>query len=207
MGKIFDPDSDIMALLTAFGDLIIANVLWILTSMPIVTLGASTAALYSVVHSPSGNHFSSSVVRNYFHAFRRNFRQGTLLFLILLLPTALAAVNAVILVQGMLDGSLILYFICALPMAPLVFLWSYVFPLIAWYDNTVWGTLKNALLISLSNLPVSILIGLVNLAIPALYLWNPMLFLRGMVIWALAGFGLTAKISSLLLARVLKRYI
>lgn len=204
MDKYFD--SDIMDLLQTLATLMIANVLWVLTSLPLVTLGASTAALYAAVHAPGENRMTSSVVRNYFRAFRRNFKLATVLFLILLIPTVPVAINLVILVQGMLDGSLIRYFLCALPMAPLVFLWSYVFPLIAWYDNTVWGTMKNALLISLSHLPVSILIGLINLFIPAVFLWLPQLFQRGLVLWLLLGFALGAKINSLLLSRVLAHY-
>ena len=59
------------------------NVLWFICSLPIVTIGASTAALYyvslKIVRGEEGRVFSS-----FFHSFRENFRQATVIWLILL---------------------------------------------------------------------------------------------------------------------------
>lgn len=53
---------------------------------------------------------------------------------------------------------------------------------------------------------MTILISLVNLIIPAIFLWLPQLFQRGLVLWLLLGFALAAKVNSLLLTKVLSHY-
>ena len=104
MHQLFDPDSWIMGVLSEIADLMIVNVLWILTSIPIFTIGASTTALYAVVKTPGSKRYASSVVKNYFSAFRRNFRSATLTFLILLVPMALVLCNIFLLLFGLLEG-------------------------------------------------------------------------------------------------------
>ena len=131
MHQLFDPDSWIMGILSEIADLMIVNVLWILTSIPIFTIGASTTALYAVAKTPGSKRYASSVVKNYFSAFRRNFRSATLTFLILLVPMALALCNIFLLLFGLLEGNLISYVICGLSAFLFVFIWDYVFPLIA----------------------------------------------------------------------------
>ena len=80
--RLFNPDSPLMQFLTRLADLVILNILWILFSLPIVTLGASTTALYrSVLTLIDGG--GSSTVLLFWNAFRSNFKQSTLLFLVL----------------------------------------------------------------------------------------------------------------------------
>jgi uncharacterized membrane protein YesL len=206
MENYFDPDSWIMVKVSEFGDLIIANVLWLLTSLPIITLGASTAALYSVVRTPGEHRYSASVLKNYFRAFRKNFKQGTVTFLLLLLPGALAAVNLFLLLAGMLDDGMIRYVICAIPVVLFLFLWSYVFPLMARFENTVKKTLVNAVLLSVAHLPTTVLVTLINLIPLGVLLFFTDWFFGYVILWLLFGFAAIAKINTLLLERVFRRY-
>ena len=64
----------IIRILTRIFDLILLNILWLLTSIPVVTLGAATAALYSVLLSAAEKK-EGYIVRDYWKAFRRNFKQ------------------------------------------------------------------------------------------------------------------------------------
>ena len=48
MGKIFNYDSKFFAGMTKVSDTIIINILFVICSIPIVTIGASITALYSV---------------------------------------------------------------------------------------------------------------------------------------------------------------
>ena len=206
MENYFDPDSWLMVKVSEFGDLIIANVLWLLTSLPIVTLGASTAALYSVVRTPGERRYSASVVKNYFRAFRKNFRQGTITFLLLLLPGAVALVNLFLLLAGMMDDSVIRYVVCAVPALLFCFVWSYVFPLMARFENTVKKTLVNALLLSVAHFPTTILVTVINLIPLAVLLFFTDWFFGYVILWILLGFAAIAKVNTLLLERVFRRY-
>src|SRR6186713_2929925 len=84
MSGFFAPDSAAMRFLTRIADLMILNLLFIATSIPIVTLGASVTALnFTAMRIVRGQ--CDSVTGDYFGSFRRNFRQATLIGLIFLL--------------------------------------------------------------------------------------------------------------------------
>ena len=57
-------------------DLLILNLLFVITSLPIITLGASLCALFATSQKMVRNE-ESYIIRNYFHAFRLNFNRGT----------------------------------------------------------------------------------------------------------------------------------
>lgn len=84
MNGLFAPDSRFMRYLNRLADLMILNLLFLLTSIPIFTIGASLTALYSVCFR-LGTDREGSTFRDYFAAFKENFRQATSLFLLLLL--------------------------------------------------------------------------------------------------------------------------
>ena len=86
MGKLLNIDSSVMRIMALLADLIILNTLFILTSLPLITIGASLCALQTslqkILHQKRG-----SVIKNYFKSFSLNFRQATIIFIILSLLT------------------------------------------------------------------------------------------------------------------------
>ena len=76
-------------------DLVILNLLFVLTSLPVFTIGASATALYSVtLRMVRGE--ESSIVKAYFHGFKQNFALATKGFLLLGVPSVLMLANLVI---------------------------------------------------------------------------------------------------------------
>ena len=65
-----------------FCDLILVNILWFVCSLPIITVGASTAALYSVVRKMAACEYYT-VWRGFWHGFRENWKQVTAVALLL----------------------------------------------------------------------------------------------------------------------------
>jgi len=200
-------DSGIISLLSDFADLLIANILWLITSIPLVTLGASTAALYSVMRSPSEKCYRSSIVLNFFAAFGKNFKKATLALLVLLIPGALVLVNAFVLIFGLLETSIVGYVICGLSILLFFFLWTYAFPLIATFDNTVFKSLANALILSVAHLPTTIVVTVLNLIPLLILVFFTNFFFRTIILWVFVALALIAKVNSLLLERVFRRYI
>lgn len=207
MGTLFDPESWIMVKLAELGDLIILNLLYIITSIPIITLGASTTALYAVMKASDENVYSSSIFKNYFREFFRNFKKSTIILLILLIPAAVILINLYILLAGLMEDSIINYILCAVPIVVFIFAWNYVFPLTAKFENTVRGTFANAFILSVAHLPTTIVLTVLNLLPLAVFLFFTSFFYRSLVFWFLLAFALIAKINSLLLKRVFARYI
>lgn len=93
MKSIFDLESPLIGALTKIGDCICLSVFWLVFSLPIFTLGASSAALYSAVHHCLGRG-EAGVWKKFWTAFQDNFKRSTLAWLIELLVLALLFVDA-----------------------------------------------------------------------------------------------------------------
>lgn len=205
MSRLFNPDSPVMQFLTRVADLVILNVLWLLFSLPVITLGASTTALYrSLLTLIDGG--GTSTVLLFWNAFRSEFKTATLLFLILLLPFAVVFLDLWILLFGTLSMSPLMRGLCLLPVLLFFMAANYVYPLTAQFENTLKGTLKNAVLLALANLPTSFAVLVLSLLPLLVFLLATSFFLRSLIVWILLGFALIAQCNAYLLRRVFRKY-
>ena len=85
--------SRLSEVLSGLIDLIFAGLLWLLCSLPVLTLGASTTALYYTVMKCI-RHNRGRVAPTFFHGFRSNFRTATLIWLLFLLWFGIGAADA-----------------------------------------------------------------------------------------------------------------
>ena len=83
MGRFFDLDSPLMSALNKLADLISLNILVIICSLPVFTIGASMTALHYVVLKMVRNE-EGYIIKSFFKSFKQNFRQATIIWLILL---------------------------------------------------------------------------------------------------------------------------
>ena len=93
MRNIFDLEGPLIGGLTKIGDCICLSVFWLVFSLPVVTLGASSAALYSAVHHCLGRG-EAGVWKKFWTAFQENFKRSTLAWLIELVVLALLFADA-----------------------------------------------------------------------------------------------------------------
>ena len=146
------------------------NLLWFLCSLPIVTIGASTTALY-YASLKLVREEDSSLTRQFFRSFRENFKQATVLWLILLGLGLFLGADGYILYHLRLSAAgplavmwtLILAVVIAASVVYVIVL-LYVFPLLASVCNTNRAMLKNAFLIGTHYLFATILIFAVHFA-------------------------------------------
>ena len=82
MGKWFGLDSKFYKYGTLLADLIILTILWLICSIPVITIGASTTALYYVTTRQLSNR-EGYVSRDFFRSFKQNFLEATAMTLIL----------------------------------------------------------------------------------------------------------------------------
>ena len=205
MQALFSPDSKIMQFLSRLCDLILLNLLFLLTCLPIVTIGAASTALYTVCFR-IGTEREEGLLRTYFRAFRDNFRQGTVLWVILLLFFTGSGINLMLCLN--LDGLwhyAMYLFILLLVLAE--FLFSYTFPLLSQFGNSIAATLKNALLLSIGYLPRSLLIAVIKCMPLVLLLLNLYTFLQTAFLWVFLYFAGAAYVNFRLLNKVFAPYI
>ena len=79
MSRFFNPDNPVFRFLSAIFDMIFLNVLFILTSLPIFTIGASLTAMYAVLLWREND--EGYLYRIYFSSFRKNFKQATIIWI------------------------------------------------------------------------------------------------------------------------------
>lgn len=87
MNKFFCPENPVIRFLSCFCDLMFTNALFIISSIPIVTIGASITAMYHVMFQLQDG-TESYIYRMFFKSFKRNFRQSTCIWIPFLLLTA-----------------------------------------------------------------------------------------------------------------------
>lgn len=178
------------------------NLLWLVCSLPIVTLGASTTALYYVMlklaHGEDVN-----VTSLFFQSFRREIRQATILWLILLAAGLFLAADIYILYHLRLIAAgpmavmwtiLLAVVIAATVMYAIILFYS--FPLLASVANTTWAMIKNSFLIGTHYLFCTIMIFVIHFAVffVIVRIFTPLI---------IAGEGLSALLSAKLLYRVI----
>ena len=159
MGKLFDMDSPVMRFLNRVGDLLIMNIIMIFCCIPIITVGAAYTAMHyvllKIIRGEEGY-----LVRGFFKSFVRNFKQATLLWLLMLLVIVIFVGDAFIFgYSGVTFPKPLMITVLAVAIVMLL-ISMYIFPLLARFDNTIKNTIKNAALLSIANLPKTILMAL-----------------------------------------------
>ena len=203
--SIFRLDSPLMRGLTKLADLMLLNIQAVACSIPIITLGASASALYYAVGHLQED--EGSPTRDFFHAFRQNLKQATVIWLILAVTgAALLFATLYYLAVNMTGGTILLAITCLVWLL-WSFLFSWVFPLQCKFENTVRNTLNNALLLSLGYFPRSLLMAVINAVPVVLALLLPWHFLAGGIVWLGIWFSLAASINWRLLKKPLERLI
>lgn len=152
MGKIFDMDSPFMRVLNRVGDMLILNMLMLLCCLPVITIGAAyTAMHYVILKMVRGE--DGYLVKGFFKSFVRNFKQATILWLIMLLVIAVYVGDILIFsYSGIAFPKALMIAVVAVAVI-LLMIAVYVFPLLSRFDNTIKNTIKNAALIAFANLP------------------------------------------------------
>lgn len=198
-------DNIIVRVLTRLFDLMLLNMLWLLCSLPVVTMGASTTAMYSVTLKMVGRE-EGYIIKDFFKAFKENFKKSTIIWLGLLMVGSIIGLDFVAIreiskgirniVMIFLEIALILYIIEFI----------FVFPLLARFENTIRNTLINGFLIPVSRLPHAIAVLLLTMMCVTVTLLNQFTVMAGAVIWSIIGVALLAFANSFILHRIFKEY-
>ena len=141
--KFFSVDSPLYRLLSKLLDVIRLNFLWILFSIPLVTIGASTVAALSVALKMADDE-EGYIGRSFLKAFRENWKQGTVLGLITLV--ALYAIYLDFQFFEALEGNPMIFLLVGiLSIVVVVSALLYAYPLAARYENTLFRTIQNSI--------------------------------------------------------------
>ena len=196
---MFKYDGPFFTVLSRALDIIILNVLWMICCLPVVTIGPATAALYGVYFKVKEKK-DYNVFTQFFQEFRDNFKQGFLASLVFIAAALLLYVDYRVVFFDETFSMTFLQGLFWVVLAVAVAYFSWLFPLIAKFENTFGGMLKNARVMLVRHLPLTAVITALN-SLPWLLLYFfPALTLQNMLLfWLLMGFGLITYINSIFL--------
>lgn len=183
---MFQSDNLLSRVLTKVFDLCLLNILFLITSLPIFTIGVSLSALYTVTLAMSKNE-ESPVFKMYFRMWKQNFKKGMIAGLVLLGIVALLIFDMWIWWNSRISYRMF-FMIATLVLLSLVIMVSnWVFPLIAKFENSVKNMFKNAMIFSMRYAIVSFCMGIVMVGYGALILKYlvvllPLFFLFGVIL-------------------------
>lgn len=188
-------------------DLIILNLICVLCCLPIVTIGPSLTALHYVTMKMVRNE-ESYIVKNFFKSFKENFKQATIINLIMLVVGLMLFldINIVKRMSGKLYSGLFVVFIAFLLLYMLVFL--YIYPVLAKFYNTIKHTFINAFLMSIRHLPYTFVMLVITL-LPIGIFFIPSLQLQStcLMLLLIMGPAVIAYLNGHFLVRIFDNYI
>ena len=198
-------DNKIMNLFSRIVDLLLLNFLFVITSLPVLTLGASLTALFSVSLKLVRNE-ESYVSRDYFRAFKKNFCQATVSFWAFSLIIALLAGNLMISFQQAGNFYLVLRMISFLFMIFIGIYFLYFFPVLARFYFTTRQILLHIPHMIFTHFSDFVL--LVVLLIPPIFFSVYSLFtaICIVVFGCVCGFSACAYVMSMLFRRIFEPY-
>lgn len=195
--NFFSLDSKFMQKMTAFGEIMLINICWIIGSLPLLTVGASNIAIYTVMGRRLRGEGSGTVVP-FFKAWWSNLKTGIQFWI----PQVFVTFSLVLMLFLTVPVFLKVIAVVLLILVSLVF--SVMYPQAARFRNRWFAYLRNAVILLILK-PGWVLLNLVVLLIPViLFLLAPVDFLRFGFIWIFVGISGVFLVSSDIVQNILQ---
>lgn len=144
------------------------SILWLICSLPIITIGASTSALYSITLKYVRNE-EGYLTASFFTAFRQNLKQGTAIWLILLLAGLFLGFDFVVYYRSS-DfgiGRMVFMTLCFSLSLLFILMHLYVYAVLARFQNSIFHIIKNSCIMAICHWPSSLAMLILSLLILA----------------------------------------
>ena len=165
MNSLLNPDNPVMQFITKIVTTVYLNILWFICCLPIFTIGASTTALCYVTLKMAKNE-EGNVTAAFFHSFKENFKQGTVIWLILLGMGTVLGVDGYVLYHMRFENAF--WTVCSavflVVLAAYAIILMYIFPLLARFNNTTFAMFKNSIMIGMRFLLCTVLMAVIYFA-------------------------------------------
>ena len=161
--KFLNPDNALMITMTQITDCIFLSMFWLLGCIPVVTLGASFAALYDATYRGFRKGEKHSWGR-FWQVYRENWKAGILPTAVFLAVLTLVTKGLVALWNTAVAGEISWMLFSGLAFVGVVVLGilSVLFPMLSRFENSLAALLKNTVFLSLANLPRTVVLGFLN---------------------------------------------
>ena len=163
--SMFRPDSPLMVTMSHITDCIFLSLFFVLGCMPVVTVGTSFAALYDATYR-GFRKGEKHTWQRFWEVYRSNWKAGILPTVVFLLLAAGLVKGLVALWNAAVYGEIswMLFSAGALVGMLAVGILSVLFPMLSRFENGLAALLRNTLMLSLANMPRTLILGILNTA-------------------------------------------
>lgn len=201
MKGLFNYDGPVMSTMSRIADLICLNILTVICCIPIFTAGAALTALHYMTIKMVRQE-ECYIVKGYFKSFRQNFKQATIIWLILLAAILIILGDFHILNSGIISLPKALSVIVMAVGILFMMMVIYIFPVLARFENTIRNTFKNSFFMSILNLPRTLLIVIIYTLPFIIMATTPIL----MPIIFLGGLSVPIYLASYMFVKIFKKF-
>lgn len=201
MRNFFNLESPIMIFFSNLTDVIILNILCLVCSIPIVTIGPSVTALHYVTLKMVKDE-EVYVLKYFFKSFKENLKQSIIAWVIFLVITITFLLDyRIIKSVGMEENKILFSIIGAIYLLICLFT-MYIFPLLARFENTLIQTVKNAVFMSILHIFRTVIMAVIYV-VPAFLISKHYNFI---MVYLLVGIAGPAYINSFFWRSIFKKY-
>ena len=205
MNQILNPDNPVIRFLGRLFDLVVLNIIFLLLCIPVVTIGASITSLYYVLLKIVRGE-DPYILRSFFKAFRQNFFQSTVIWIILLMAAVFLGMDLYVVSSqntALCEAiRIILWIMCGFFLG----IFIYIFPIISHFVCSTKQALKNAALMTFVHLPHTLIMIAVCVAVLYLVMASFKVFAWAVTIGGVCGFSVTAFLFCILFDRIFRKY-
>lgn len=200
MGDFLNLDNKFFQGVGKVVDCIWLSILWLIFSIPVITSGAATTALYYTVNKVVRNG-RGYIWQEFWSSFKSNLKQSTLIWFIVTIIYAVLGFDLYVMYQmakaGDKLGSFYMVFVVLIA---LVTMWVfYLFPYLARFVNTTKQILKNSAYMAIFNLPWTIVLFVLFLAVVMGLIYMPPIIMVVPAVYTL--------LKNLILEKIFKKYM
>lgn len=205
MFNLLDENNFLHVFFNRVGDLVTANLLFVLCSVPVVTIGPALTALYhTMLKIVKGD--GDKTAATFLRAFRENFLPSTAVWLLILLAAVITGADLFYFRQAQGAGRGL--YLLSLVAAVLLGLFTlFVFPVIAAFRGSLLRLIKNAFLFPFLRFPCTLLLAALTVFPVFMTYVDLQLLPLSAFYWFFLGFGLTAYLNSFLFYRIFRPFL
>ena len=204
MSKFYNADNPFTKFMYRLGNIVLLNVYFLVCCLPIVTIGASLTAMNKVAYT-LGETVDTKITSLFFKTFVSNLLDSTLIWIIIAGIATMAGYTAYVGIKMAGTKGTVLCVVGFALIITMLLIFTYVFMLIARYDNLPTRQIFNAFMISVGNFGWTIVIWLIwGLPIIAFITVPYLLQILGWV-WILCGFAFLGALTAKIYRRLLKK--
>ena len=160
--SVFEEGNPFQGFLNKMTDLLILNLITLLLCLPVITAGAALTAMHYVLLKMVRGE-EGYILQSFFRAFKREFRQATIMWLLFMALAALMVSTLTMVLQG--GGSYPLWLPSSILVVAVLELicMIYSFAMQSRFDNSVYHTILNAVTLTFAELPSSLEMAVITL--------------------------------------------